>query len=51
MMGTQTTQKDLQTTYLILTLLSEFSKAADAKSIYQNQLYFSILTMAYTKIL
>lgn len=38
-MGTQTTQKDLQTTYLILTLLREFSKAADAKSIYKNQLH------------
>lgn len=39
MLGTQTTQKDLQITYLILTLLSEFSKTADAKSIYKNQLH------------
>lgn len=40
MLGTQTTQKDLQITYLILTLLSEFSKTADAKSIYKNQLHY-----------
>lgn len=39
MLGTQTTQNDLQITYLILTLLSEFSKTADAKPIYKNQLH------------